>query len=291
MSTITNNYTATRESLEELFSLIEASADTSQLAWLKEQIGKIDDKPVPTKLFITYSLIGKHMKGSLKEGLSESDSAIISFIISKNADLIALSRVYLLIYVLLGNDENLKASINKIFETGDTGEVSTLLRFLVLFPEPELFKEKAVDAVRTNIEAVFNAIALDNPYPAIYFDELQWNQLYLKCSFMGQAVEKIMYVDERANAELARAISDVAHERWSAGRPVNPLLWRITTKFLNERIKEDLKKLFESENISEVKAACLVAYKSQDQDLCHLADDHSWLSKVQAGELTWETLV
>src|SRR5690606_4422676 len=118
-------------------------------------------------------------------------------------------------------------------------------------------KHVAVDTLITNITPVFDAISLNNPYPALYFDDKQWNQMYLKAAFMQRDLSAIVDIEKRANKELARIISDFAHERWAASRDITPYFWKPVGRFLDDILMDDMKKLFKSTNEKEQMAAAL----------------------------------
>ena len=61
---------------------------------------------------------------------------------------------------------------------------------------------------------------------------------------------------------MAHILSDYAHERWAAHRPVNPMLWRVVASFIDEEIFPDIERLASSENEPERKAAVLVCRQS-----------------------------
>ncbi len=79
---------------------------------------------------------------------------------------------------------------------------------------------QAVDACRTSIQPLFEAIACDNPYPAGHFPELNFNQMVLKALFNGVALSRIVGLQGRLNPEMSRMAGDYAAERRAAGRAV-----------------------------------------------------------------------
>ncbi len=106
------------------------------------------------------------------------------------------------------------------YEQGDAREQASWVRGAALVPGPERFLPVMVDACRTNILTVFQAVACENPYPATFFPELNFNQLVLKAMFNGVALTRIVGLEVRANAHLARMATDYADERRAAGRSV-----------------------------------------------------------------------
>jgi hypothetical protein len=108
----------------------------------------------------------------------------------------------------------------ELWAHGDNRERQAVLKALPLLPEPERFEALAVEACRSNVLTVFEAIACENPYPRSHFAELSWNQMVLKAAFNGVALARIVGLAERRNPELARMAADFAAERSAAGRPV-----------------------------------------------------------------------
>lgn len=118
-------------------------------------------------------------------------------------------------------------TIRKLFTTANLEELVALYQALPLLPYPERFRLQAAEGVRSNMTAVFNAVALQNPYPAEYFDDIAWNQMVLKALFVESSLDLIQGLDERANPTLAQMLTDYAHERWSAKRSVPTQLWQL----------------------------------------------------------------
>lgn len=113
-----------------------------------------------------------------------------------------------------------EASLVQQFRTGDNGEREAILRSLSLLPEPGRFVELAIDACRSHVQSVFDAIACENPYPAAFFPEHNFNQLVLKAFFTGVQVKRIAGLAQRRTPELARMAQAYASERRAAGRSV-----------------------------------------------------------------------
>lgn len=106
------------------------------------------------------------------------------------------------------------------YEMGDAREQQGWLRAIRVLPGPERFLPYAVDACRSSILPVFEAVACENPYPSRHFPELNFNQMVLKALFSGVALSRIVGLSGRHNAELTRMASDYAAERRAAGRSV-----------------------------------------------------------------------
>lgn len=121
---------------------------------------------------------------------------------------------------------DLTRAVDRLCEDGDLGELVALYQTLPLLPHPAAHRARAAEGVRTNMKPVFEAIALRNPYPAEELDEPAWNQLVVKCFFVGSPLHQVYGVDARVNAALGRILVDLARERWAAGRAVSPELWR-----------------------------------------------------------------
>ena len=118
--------------------------------------------------------------------------------------------------------------------TADAAELIALYRGLPLYPDPDRLDFEAGEGLRSNLRPVFEAVAHSNPFPRDHFDQHRWNQMVLKALFVGSALDPIVGLDERANPELARILIDYARERWAAGRPVTPELWRPVRPFADD---------------------------------------------------------
>jgi hypothetical protein len=112
------------------------------------------------------------------------------------------------------------AFVDEVYRRGDSREQAAVLRTLALLPEPARFLATAVEACRTNVRAVFEAIACGNPYPAAHFPDLAFNQMVLKALFVELPLASVVGLRARITPELRRMADDYARERRAAGRPV-----------------------------------------------------------------------
>jgi hypothetical protein len=119
----------------------------------------------------------------------------------------------------LGRDRG-TSLVEACFARGDNRERQAVLRALPFLDEPGRFVPLAVDACRTSVQTVFDAIACENPFPAREFPDLNFNQMVLKSLFNGVALARIVGLDRRKTLELSRMASDYAAERRAAGRAV-----------------------------------------------------------------------
>lgn len=112
------------------------------------------------------------------------------------------------------------AFVDEAFRKGEVRERQAVLRALAYLPQPERFVEIGMEACRTSVQTVFEAIACENPFPASHFPELHFNHLVLKAFFTETATERIFGLADRLTPELARMLEGYESERRAAGRPV-----------------------------------------------------------------------
>ncbi len=260
------------------------SSKLKEADWLNEQVNASFS---PSSFYLSFNLIHRKVE---EQPLTYTDEELASwnkiypgfnpaFWTAQT-----LARTYLVLHV---PETDLEKVLDDLFTTGDIGEQEALYRMLFLLPEAQRFQMRAAEGIRTNMTRVFDAIALDNPYPSNFFNGGQWNQMVLKSIFMERPLFRIQGLELRNNEDLCRIAQDFAHERWAAGRKVTPELWRLTGIFIsgNQGLLDDLSKVLSSDDELEQEAGKL-ALAECDSDECR-----SLLEK--AGDLTiasWDEL-
>ena len=135
------------------------------------------------------------------------------------------ARLILLMTTIECNPAQAEGIITAYYRMGDESERMALIRGLVFFAPAEFLTVIALDIGRTNNLEVLAALSLDNPYPACFFSEEQFNQMVLKALFLGLAIERIEGLAKRANPDLARMGENYVVEREEAGRSVPVDIW------------------------------------------------------------------
>ena len=202
------------------------------------------------------------------------------------------ARVALLLTLAERDPHGFPDQFETLITTGDVGEQVAFYKGLPLYPEPARLLGRASEGARSNMQALFEAVAHRNPYPAEQFSELAWNHMVLKALFVGSALHPIQQLDARANAEQARMLCDFAEERWSAGRDVSPEIWRCVSVAPDARVLDDLAGALDRGEVGGARGAALALHAiGTDTAAAIMADKAPGLKRAIAdGTLTWDTV-
>ncbi len=270
---------------------LELSVSEEALAWLEHKQSQIANN-APVRVFFTaFSAVPRYLgKDNLQLKSPDLTTAnnLVPGWFPGDWTVDQAGRTLLVLALPDDNTEDYVRSLDQVFSSADMGELIALYQSLPLLPHPELHRQRAAEGIRSNMSNVFQAIALRNPYPAEYLDNIAWNQMVLKALFVGSPLHQIWGLDRRANPELARMLANYAHERWAAKRPVSPELWRAVGAFADTAIIADLAKVLAEGDISEQQAAALTCSQSPLPEAQALLSRYPKLqSAIQQGELTW----
>ncbi len=162
-----------------------------------------------------------------------------------------------------------------LFRFADEGETCALYRSLPFLPQGERFRWRAAEACRTNMSTVFEAVALDSPYPVTHFDDTAWHQLVIKALFLDCPLYRVSGLDQRLTPELTRMALDWAEERLSAGRSYHLGLWLCLGPHHGERVRQLLEEHWAKATTTEQQAMLLAADR---------AGQTEWLASVEPAD-------
>ncbi|MEM6279046.1 MAG: EboA domain-containing protein [Verrucomicrobiota bacterium] len=269
---------------ERTLTLLSEHAAPEAVSWLQKTLSTLESKFEKRPFYYAFSGVSRQFdkSGRIPEDADETFGGWDHF---------RLARVTLLLSLAQEEESVFVETFHAILNTADLREQVALFSALPWLPVPEKLLEAAVDGLRTNIVDVFDSIALDNSFPEAQFSDEAWNQMVLKAIFITRPLHRIMGIPDRRNALLAEAISDLAHERWAAGRSITPEAWQSCVGFLDDRLAGDIRTIAESEDADDRAAAALVV--AQDES-GHLEDLQESLSKelkqIEDNTLTWKSL-
>lgn len=208
---------------------IARMTEEPRLAWFRRALDEIaqgsSEAVLATSIGLAPRRLGKAdllltsddraLAAALRPGLDPADWSVDQ-----------LARIAFMAASHRGDDVAFAVRLNSFCATAEVNELIALYRGLPIYPAPALLEPIAREGIRSGIKPVFEAVAHRNPYPGEILSEDAWNQMVVKALFIGSSLWSIQKLDARANPRLARMLVDLAHERWSAGRPVSGELWR-----------------------------------------------------------------
>ncbi|MFQ6018072.1 MAG: EboA domain-containing protein [Kiloniellaceae bacterium] len=274
---------------EWIFRQLQAAS----AGWLREKVEQLSEAARDRDLYLAISLVpSKIGKEDLR--LEASDLAAAEGARSGwrpgGWSVDQAARLILLLSAK-GSDAQFAERLEQLCTTADVGELITFYRGLPLYPAQERYVARASEGARTNMKAVFEAVAHHNPYPAEQFGEAAWNQMVLKALFVGSTLNPIQRIDERRNPDQMRMLCDYAHERWAAGRDVSPEIWRGVGPFADEAALADLERALASDHPLERQGAALALRECPDPKAARLLGSvPDMLSKIESGGISWDTV-
>lgn len=276
-----------------LKTLIHKQAEEKELEWIEEQEEKLCDNVRLNSFYFAFNSAHRFIrKVDLKLTNDQLTKAteLRSGFQPEYWNLLQCVRTYFLLIIPIEDEINYERHFTRLFDTADTDEQVTIYKALPLLPFPEVLTKRAKEGIRTNITDIFDAIALNNPYPSDFLEQAAWNQMVLKAVFMERPLFRIYGADERANPELAEMLIDFAHERWAANRKVMPELWRFVGPFIKNSHLSDIEKVIGGDSI-ERQAGLLACYQS-DLPMAHqfLSQYPSIKEEIEAGRLNWTVI-
>lgn len=194
--------------LPVLVSLLGSRVDPSAHEWLRTGLEAIGT-PFDARAFRTaWSRVGRRLGSepvvpTAEEGAELQRVGMWPFV-GWGADECARAALLLRATDVADVDTH-GALVESLYLRGTIRERQALLRSLAFLPDPGRFASVAVQACRSHVVAVFEALAVANPYPARHLPAPYFDQMVLKAIALRMGPERIVGLSERMSPELARA--------------------------------------------------------------------------------------
>jgi hypothetical protein len=178
-------------------------------AWLGEQLAKLSGEVRERDLYVALGMAPRKL-GKHDLVLSEADRALAARARTgwdpTGWSLDQAARIVILMQAA-GTGDAFAARFSQLCRTSDAGEQVAFYRGLPLYPDAPLLEAQAAEGTRTNMRAVFEAVAHRNPYPKEQFSENRWNHMVLKALFVGSTLHPIQGLDRGASARPSGSAS------------------------------------------------------------------------------------
>lgn len=264
--------------------ILQANTSPGVFCWMDE------DRPINNAFMLLPRKTGKALLNITAQQSQAIGAAMPGFSVD-DWTVDHLGRAYLLMNLDSADKEKYFSKIENLFLAAEMSEQVALYSSLPLLSHPELWIKRCSEGIRSNIGIVLEAIMYNNPYPAQNLDQAAWNQLVLKAFFTDKEIGRIVGVDKRANKALAYIISDYAHERWAAGRDLNPNMWRLVGPFIDDKLFEDIKRLFDDGKLTDRRAGALAITASNYAPAKALLNKYPELEKaIKNKNLSWNNI-
>jgi len=283
-----------KQSLSSFFHpIIRENAGEEDFAWYASAAEKVGRDDKPRDLYMAFSAVPRYTgKAPLQFSEEQAQWAYENWEVKlDHFTRDQFTRISLILELPDLSPGDFQRRIQTLLDTADMGEQTAIYKGLPFFSFAEQWKAMAAEGIRTNMVNVFDAIALDNPYPASHLSDNAWNQMVLKAAFIQRPIIRIRGLEKRANTELDRIVSDYAHERWAAGRSITPEIWRaVTSRFSAQPgFQRDIRHLVEGSDLDR-KAAALVLSRADPKPQDFPEELQAEREAIRSGQLNWESL-
>ena len=199
---------------------MRSRGDSTARIWFEEALTQVADGT--GELLASYTKARRLGRAALS--LSDAEKSIAAHLLPDvqfdHWTLEDAGRAALLLSSATARPDSFVRAATDCYDQSDSAEQQSWLKSTPLLPGPEQFLPTVIDACRTNILPLFEAVACENPFPARHFPERNFNQMVLKASFNKVALSRIAGLASRRNPDLTRMAADYASERRAAGRTV-----------------------------------------------------------------------
>ncbi|MDU0355274.1 EboA domain-containing protein [Paraglaciecola aquimarina] len=203
--------------LNKLTDLIYPYLSADELEWLQSAMSALQTSADPMNDLLDISVLVKRKVSSTLAIQNDLVHVI------DGSELIRI----LLIHKALSSHAELSTTtlVKGYYQAGDSSEKAALLRGLnVIDPKGEA-ASVAIRAARCNSLDEFTALALNNGYASMHFEDLNFNQLVLKTLFLGLDIDNLVGLRNRLSPSLSNMCFSYVVEQALADRVPPATIW------------------------------------------------------------------
>lgn len=296
MNHLEDNLSLTHNTLGEyIANQIRQHVNDEDWRWLTDQVRRVTTDPQPQLLAWVFTTIHRNVT-SIDQAphLSFETDEVIGRnqlpLMAKNWPLVNLIRVWILINIPSQDETAYVSLIERLFKYGEMEELAALYAALPIYDYPEIWRQRCMEGIRSNMGPVRQAVMIHNHYPAQFLDEGAWNQMVLKAFFTDENIPNIIGLEKRNNSQLAQALVDYAYERHVAKRDVNPMLWILVSPFMDARAFALMKQIIEEYEQPLTRKAIAFAFVRSNYELAteFLKRNSGLMDLLDAADTPWK---
>ncbi len=197
-------------------------AETS--AWLKDSCRLFQDGMDLVECYVRFAEVSGRLGTARLRCLLRSEADLRASGLSPETaewSLDECGRVVLLAQAAAHlSEDKLADLVESCYFQGETRERQGIVRSLWYLPRTDRLLQIGLDAGRTHVQPLFDALACENAFPAEAFPDTSFNHLVLKALFTEVRLARLVGLPTRMTSELRRMVSDFVDERRAAGRPI-----------------------------------------------------------------------
>ena len=118
---------------KELSKILGDSLAEETHTWIEDKLDLIIESKSARELYLCYSLIASKIGSDIKPKTQGVNQKLAEYLITQEADMLQIARIYLLIRVLESDKAYFSTKVANLIQIADTGELETFLKFLILF--------------------------------------------------------------------------------------------------------------------------------------------------------------
>jgi hypothetical protein len=136
----------------------------------------------------------------------------------------------------VSDNANAERLIRSAFQFGDHCQKLAIAKGLDLIDEEGLMVDLAIATAASDNKELFAAVALNNPYPALNFDDKSFNQLVVKALSLDLDIVNIIGLQQRLSETLSEQCMNLVNERLQSDNHSPCTVWlAIDFSTLNEK--------------------------------------------------------